>query len=186
MYLNLANNIGQENTHIVDLAPSTRESVRANLTNFGARPAVVRFEVDAYRLIEQKWGFNLQTRVTGDTEVPFIGPRGKPAGEGTLVHWLRGRRPGPLLIRYSYVGRGSLFDEQRKQPRALPDGWRVTAGTADAEAGIELAPYESREIEITIEAPAQADAGDTHSFNIRAIDQEQCPLGGLTLDVRVR
>jgi NPCBM-associated, NEW3 domain of alpha-galactosidase len=183
---NTANNVGQENTQVVAAGAGGNVSARARVTNHSRRDNRLALSVDTYRVREQDWEFILQTKVRGVGDRPLRGKTNARDSLRNLIVRLSKDGRGPRHTAYAYVSRDPLFKSESGAPRSIPEGWRLTFDGQPQEVPLSLAPGESRDVEIRVEVPGTAQAGEEHAFNINAIDLAEGRLGGVTLVVRVQ
>lgn len=184
--LNTANNTGQENTNVVAAVAGTSASAIMQIANPGRRDARMRFRIDTYTIPEREWEMKLETRHIPLSDRPIFGGSRKESNDifSKTRRWALARKQ--ILYRFSqYFGREELFAEQRKARTELPDGWRIEVDGADPGAGVPVGPRETRNVEVRVIVPSDAEPGTVMPINIGAWDPALGPLGGVTLQVKV-
>lgn len=191
---NPANNVGQENTRVIEAAPGDTVSARIMVEN----PSGVRTQLavagDTYRIPPDKWEFDrvtVQRELNGDLVRVDAGTNPVPipilSARSRIERWaVTSQRPGTKVTRQFYKGQERLFEAQRKALTPLPSGWALQIDGRPIAAGVDLGPGEQREVDLQITVPPDAQPGQEISINLGATDRARNALNGVTAIVRVR
>jgi hypothetical protein len=182
---NTANNVGQENTDILEGGAGERLATFANIQNPLKHPIQVWLTTDTYVIDNRKWEFPLKEQTWELGLAPFdVRPR--QGISGRFRRWAYGKETSaPQLVRYDYIGKDKLLSAQRAIPAGIPVGWTVTVDGDEGGRVIKLGPNEARRVELSITPPPTAQRGDTVSVNFNAVVQDGGPLGGVTVRIKV-
>lgn len=192
-----ANNVGQENTDVVEVSPGSSARVAVPFFNRRARMRDFRIEVDQYEIPDGRVELTLEP----------IRRKGKPdqrperaeatrtddpdALRGSRVRLVDGRRRVRLGERYEvfgYEGRDSVVAGSRRGNFELTQDWAVTLpGRQFAEDGwqVTVAPGATEEIEVVVSVPERSEHGERKVLNVTARDRFGTVVGGVTLLVHV-
>ena len=192
MDTNTGNNLGQENTQVLDTDGQSAKIV-IPLHNPGREArrftiAATAYAIEEKETVELRLKYNrgrppkdVVTRVLD--HVPRMAFDARPLPGSSLeipgVAWPADR----AIVKARYVGMDDLRDRLLKQDVSLPAGFGFDIAGYDN--GITLAAKETRDIEITI-TPAGAAPGTRHSINILARGEGGYLAGGATILLNVR
>jgi hypothetical protein len=188
---NPANNVGQENTQVIEGAPGATVGARMLVENPAPLPSRLAVAADTYRIPRQEWEFRriTVTRELGGDAVRVEDEPGEP------IPLSMGRRLGrwvvhpdatvPRVTRQFYEGRDRLYEAQRRARTPVPAGWEISFDAEPAQAGIVLGPEERREVELRIRIPPEAAPGTELAINVAATDAVRGGLNGVTVILRV-
>lgn len=184
--INIDNNVGQENTNVVSVAPGSSTAAVLHLYNPYPDSQRFAFRADSYEIPQETWRMQLESEVIELGNGPIlVNERTKPPkGTGATVRkWMFDRRV--LTYRhYRYVGRRELFKSQLEARTEVPDGWIIKLNGRDLSEGVQLGPRESRDLELNIAVPREA-RGGLVPLNIVAWDTKGGSIGGVTVKVAV-
>lgn len=189
--INSANNVGQENTRVVDAAPGETKMFAMQVFNPSRTRRRFLIRVDTYRIPDAEFELPLETRqiAIGASRVPAFGRNVLAGNERRLsapksvLQWASGRRSFLYPV-WRYTGRSRLYAEQMKARTPLPDGWEVRVDGTPTREGLELDPLETRTVELTVTTAPGVQAGADVPVNVTAWDAEAGPIGGVTVVVR--
>lgn len=185
------NNLGQENTQIIDAAPNAAFQTEALLANPLERARIIRVFADQYRIGEGDIQLTLAKRVLPmrrranfDAIHRLMVTRDAAAGrlktQGSY---------GPVWTAYAYKGFQQLREKNRRGTAPLDPAWRVKVHgreMSDGFAEIELAAKQQLMVPITAQVPGNAAPGQQHNLNFSAYSEAGKLLGGVTLKIKVK
>ncbi len=100
----------------------------------------------------------------------------------------RRQRRGRGYRVFGYRGRSALMADNRLDGFPLANGWTLTfPGLTEHPAGwrVAIPPGTTRDIEVVVEVPADAAAGDAKAINLTAMDPLGGVVGGVTIYLEV-
>jgi hypothetical protein len=179
------NNVGQENTQVIDGQPGQKLAVPVPAVNDSQRATRVRLFADTYQIPTREWDFTLETTTRRYGDPPRRGATSINQHLRTLVQRLTAGPKGPTNVAYAYRSRAPVVAAQQAVPRAIPAAWTLTIDGQPLDQPVALAPGESRDLLLEIDIPATARPGEHHALNLDAISSDSGRLAGVTVIVRV-
>lgn len=193
MDTNTGNNLGQENTQVLDTAgQSARIVIPLHNPGREARRFTITattYAIEEKETVELRLKYNCGRRPQDAVGrvldyVPRMAFDATPVPGGAFaipgVAW-----PGQKsVVKAKYVGMENVRDRLLKQDVSLPAGFDFDI--ADYDNGITLAAEETRDIEITLTPPPGTPPGTRHSINILARGESGWLAGGATIRLNVK
>ena len=159
-----ANNVGQENTRVLEVAPMSSNPLTAVLTNTSLTNALdVSFTVDAYQ-------------ITGARQ-PF-----RVASQGRVL--FRTQRRSQLRQLFALTEASAFADVQRRAA-AGPVGWQLHVDGSPAERGLRLAPGEQRHVVLELHHPSGSGTPSETVVNVTARGGNGSLVGGVSIYPRL-
>lgn len=167
-----ANNVGQENTRVVDVAQSSGVSLKALLTNpDAARATAVQFSFDAYEIPRGRDAFRV---VQGQTRLATTSRRDPVT-----------RRRLDLVRRlFALVGGQSLADAQRRTAHGA-QGWILRIDGMPLDRTVRLAAGERRTVTLDLQHQPAGGAPPDRVLNVTARSERGDVIGGVTIRTNV-
>jgi len=181
------NNLGQENTNVIEAEPGESVSAVASLYNNADETRNFRIFTDGFAVPKGKVELQLQTY-----RQPL---RRKRSFEGLHRAMLRvdpkkGRlstesRFEPSLIRYKYTGWEKITASFQRGNFPFATGWQLTLNGRPAEewTTVEIPANSHMEIELSATLPPATPRGSITPFNFTAVDPSGKLMGGVTLEI---
>jgi hypothetical protein len=191
-----ANNVGQENTDVVEGAPG--QSARIAVPFFNRRRDAREFtiEVDEYEIPEERVEFRLEpvrAKPLGRDREDRVVDRKieRDALRGSRIRLNRDDRRARLGEQYEvygYRGRDRLVAANGRGNFEVSEGWAVTLPERKhSEAGwhVDVPPGETATIDVVVSIPERSTHGDRKVLNLTARDRFGEVVGGVTVLVQV-
>ena len=191
-----ANNVGQENTDVVQASPGSSARIVVPFFNRRQRVRAFRIEVDEYEIPDGRVELTLEPVVEKrtrerkmedeDTRRALI----RDALRGSRIRLVDGRRArlGERYELFGYSGREGVIAASRRGDFELTEDWVVTLPGRELTEGqwqLPVAPGATEEIEVVVAVPERSAPGDRKVLNVTARDQFGAVVGGVTVLVQV-
>ncbi|MEU2390550.1 hypothetical protein [Streptomyces sp. NPDC007369] len=193
-----ANNVGQENTDVVEARPGSSARIAVPFFNRRARERDFRIDVDEYEIpqghvalalerISEKSVHNRVVRRDEDT-ARLIEQDALRGARIRLADGHRRARLGEGYEVFGYAGRSRLVAEDGQGNFGLERDWVVTLpGRERSENGwrVVVPPGDTEMIDVVIDVPERSSPEDRKVLNLTARDRFGTVVGGVTVILKV-